>query len=145
MISMQNRTQWSQMRTPGRPDMAGAVLSRETGGMILEIRTYRVKPGTRDEFVRVMRGEAASLLGRYGINVVDSGPSLVDEDGAEEAYLIRSFASLAERDERESAFYGSDDWRLGPREAIVSCIESYHTIVLDVDDSAATALRPTVP
>jgi hypothetical protein len=105
--------------------------------MILEIRTYRLKPGTRDEFVRVMREEARPLLEKHGLVVVDCGPSLVDEDGYEEAYLIRAFPSLDVRDEQEKAFYGSGDWLKGPREAIVSRIESYHTIVLD--GSALTA------
>jgi hypothetical protein len=99
--------------------------------MILEIRTYRLKPGTREEFVRVMREEARPLLEKHGLTVVDCGPSLVDEDGHEEAYLIRAFPSLETRAEQEDEFYGSEDWLRGPREAIVSRIESYHTIVLD--------------
>jgi hypothetical protein len=110
---------------------------------ILEIRTYRLKPGARAEFVRVMREQAVPLLAEHGIRVVDSGPSLVDEDGHEEAYLIRAFASLAEREAREATFYGSDAWTRGPREAIVSRIDSYHTIVLEVPDAAALSLDPS--
>jgi len=108
--------------------------------VILELRTYRLKPGTRDEFVRVMR-EVVPMLARHGIDVVDCGPSLVAEDGAEEAYLIRAFASIAERETLEDGFYGSDEWRQGPREAIVSRIESYHTIVIEVSEAAVAALR----
>lgn len=108
--------------------------------MILEIRTYRLKPGTTDEFVRVMREEAAPLLGRFGIRVVAAGASLAREDGHEEAYLIRGFPSLAVRDAQEAAFYGSDAWRDGPREAILSRIESYHTVVLETSDAAADVL-----
>jgi len=101
---------------------------------IIEIRTYRLKPGTRDEFVRVMRQESLPLLASAGIRVLASGASLVDEDGHEEAYLIRAFDSLAARDTAEEAFYGSAAWREGPREAIVSRIEDYHTIVLEAPD-----------
>lgn len=99
--------------------------------MILEIRTYRLKPGTRAEFVRVMRDEARPLLEKYGLNVVDCGPSLADEDGHEEAYLIRAFPSLEVREQQEAEFYSSEEWLRGPREEIVSRIVSYHTIVLD--------------
>jgi hypothetical protein len=109
--------------------------------MILEIRTYRLKPGSGDEFVRVMREESRPLLARFGIDVVDCGRSLVAEDGAEEAYLIRAFPSLDARDEQEERFYGSEEWRTGPREAVLSRIESYHTIVLDVPDEAVPVLR----
>lgn len=110
------------------------------GVAFLEIRTYRLKPGTRDEFVRVMREEAVPLLAAFGIRVVDCGPSVVDEDGVEEAYLLRRFASLAERDEQEEAFYSSDAWHSGPREGIVSRIEAYHTIVIETSDDAVTHL-----
>lgn len=107
--------------------------------MILEIRTYRLRPGTRDEFVAAMQG-CLPLLADAGITVVGCGPSLADEDGVEEAYLIRAFPSLAERDRLEEAFYSSAAWRDGPREAIVSRIEQYHTVVLDVSEEAAAAL-----
>jgi hypothetical protein len=109
--------------------------------MILEIRTYRLRPGTGTEFVRVMREEATPLLASFGIDVVDCGRSLVAEDGAEEAYLIRAFPSLDARDQQEVRFYGSEAWRTGPREGVLSRIESYHTIVLDVPDEALPMLR----
>jgi len=106
----------------------------------MEMRTYRLLPGTRDEFVRVMREESVPLLRAAGITVVDAGPSLVDEDGFEEAYLIRLFDDLDDRDRAEEAFYGSEAWRTGPREAIVSRIETYHTIVLEIGPDVANAL-----
>lgn len=109
--------------------------------MILEIRTYRMKPGTGDEFVRVMREESVPLLEEAGIRVVDYGASLVAEDGNEDAYLIRAFASLEAHREQEEKFYGSDAWRLGPREAIVSRIDSYHTIVLEASEQIVQALQ----
>ena len=104
--------------------------------MIFEIRTYRLKPGTGEEFARVMREEAGPLLAEAGITVVGSGLSRVAEDGHEEAYLIRSFASLEERDRLENAFYSSDVWHEGPRAAILGPIESYHTIVVESGDIA---------
>lgn len=107
----------------------------------MEIRTYRLIPGTRAEFVRVMTEESLPLLAKHGIDVVACGASLVDEDGAEEAFLIRSFPSLEAHREQEEAFYSSQEWREGPREAIVSRIESYHTIVLETSGAAVHALR----
>ncbi|MFI6922084.1 NIPSNAP family protein [Nonomuraea spiralis] len=109
--------------------------------MILEIRTYRLKPGTREDFVRIMREESLPLLTKAGIDVVAHGASLVDEDGHEEAYLIRAFPSREARDEQEDAFYGSAEWLRGPREGIVSRIDGYHTIVIEAGDDAVRALR----
>ncbi|HEY9484011.1 MAG TPA: NIPSNAP family protein [Micromonosporaceae bacterium] len=112
--------------------------------MILEIRTYRCSPGRRGEFLNVMRHRSIPLLATYGIQVVDFGPPLVDEQPWEEAYLMRAFASLAERDRQEETFYGGDDWRGGLRESVMSCIESYHTVVLDVADEVVAALTRSV-
>jgi hypothetical protein len=107
--------------------------------MVLEIRTYRLRPGTREAFVRAMADEAVPLLRAYGVEVLAYGGSLVDEDGHEEAFLIRRFPSLEARDAQETRFYGSDDWRNGPREAIVSRIESVHTVVLPSEVLTARA------
>jgi hypothetical protein len=108
--------------------------------VILEIRTYRLVAGTRDEFVRLMREVSLPMLERHGIPVVDCGASLVSEDGHEEAYLIRAFPSLAAHAEQEARFYGSDEWRNGPRDEILACIEQYHTIVLAVARETVDAL-----
>lgn len=104
--------------------------------MIVEIRTYGLKPGTSEEFLHAM-DEAQPLLAAAGLTVIAYGLSLVAEDGNETAYLIRSFASLEERDALEAAFYGSDAWRQGPREAVVSRIQSLHTVVLQSNWSIA--------
>jgi len=67
------------------------------------------------------------MMQRWGVDVVAFGRSLDDDDSY---YLIRSYASLAERQRNQDAFYGSDEWRHGPREAIVSKIESQSSVVL---------------
>jgi hypothetical protein len=87
----------------------------------VEIRSYNLKPGTRDEFHRLFLGEAFPMLQRWKVDVVAYGPSLHDQDSY---YLMRRFDSLAQREESENAFYGSDEWKQGPREAIIALIES---------------------
>jgi len=111
--------------------------------LIVEIRTYRLKPGTGQEFERVMREEASPLLAEAGLRVLDFGRSLLAEDGQDVAYLIRAFETLEERERQEDEFYGSDRWWSGPREAIVSRIESMHTVVLESSiPDAFTRARP---
>lgn len=78
----------------------------------------------------MMREESVPLLEAAGIRVVSCGASLVDDDG-EGAYLIRAFDSLAQRNEQADTFYTSDAWRSGPRDAIVSRIETMHAIVIE--------------
>ena len=55
--------------------------------------------------------------------------------------MIRRFAGLAQRNEMEDAYYASDDWRKGPREAILALIENYTDIVLEVDEVIVQGLR----
>jgi hypothetical protein len=111
--------------------------------MIIEIRTYRLHPGTGADFVRVMREESLPLLASAGIRVIAAGESLVAEDGHEEAYLVRAFDSLAEMHRKEAEFYSGDEWRSGPREQIVSRIAQYHTIAIEVPDRLVEAIIAT--
>ena len=47
--------------------------------------------------------------------------------------LIRRYPSLEELQRSQDAFYGSDEWRQGPREAILALIESYISVVLPAE------------
>jgi hypothetical protein len=104
----------------------------------LEIRSYNLLPGTRDEFQRLFLEEAMPLLKRWSVDVVAYGPSLHDENSY---YLMRNYDSLAQREESENAFYGSDEWRQGPRESIIALIENYTEIVLELDEVTVQGLR----
>jgi hypothetical protein len=97
---------------------------------IVEIRSYRLKPGSGAAFHRTVLEESLPMLERWGVEVVAFGPSLDDEDSY---VLIRAYPSLEERQRSQDAFYGSDEWRNGPREAIVSCIESDISVVLPAE------------
>ncbi len=109
--------------------------------MILAIRTFRLRPGTREEFLRLTRDMSLPMLEEHGIRVVDWGPSLIDQDAAEEAYVMRAFPSLEAHRQQDEAFYGSAEWRNGPREEILSLVESYHTIVIEATAEAVDALQ----
>lgn len=111
---------------------------RRASGRVLEIRSYNLKPGTRDRFHQLFEREALPLLQRSKVDVVSYGPSLHDSDSY---YLMRSFSSVEDRQRSEDAFYGSDEWRKGPREVILACIESYTTIVIRLDDTTIRGLR----
>ena len=110
--------------------------------MIIEIRTYRLRPGSVEAFVEVMRDSALPLLEDFEIDVLSLGASLDPTDTEQpDAYLIRAFADLAAREVAEERFYGSAAWREGPREAVLAPIVDYHTVVLEATAGAAEALR----
>jgi len=69
---------------------------------------------------------------------VPYGSSLHDENSY---YLMRRSDSLSQREESESAFYGSDEWRKGPRENILARIENYTEFVIELNDATLQGLR----
>ena len=104
----------------------------------VEIRTYTLKPGTRDEFHRLMSAQALPMLRRWQVDVVAFGPSPHDQLSY---YLIRAYRDLAERQSSQDAFYGSDEWRRGPREPILALIDAHASVVLMLGDDALAGLR----
>jgi hypothetical protein len=104
----------------------------------IEIRTLILKPGVREEFLRLYIEEALPLLMQWNFDVVAHGPSLHDENSY---YVIRRYDSLAQREQMEEAYYSSEDWRQGPRESILALIENYTDIVLELDEVTVQGLR----
>jgi hypothetical protein len=103
----------------------------------VEIRSYNLKPGSRDELHRLMAERSMPMLERWRVDVVDFGPSLHDEDSY---FLIRAYDSLEDRQQSQDGFYGSEEWREGPREPILALIESYTSVVLEMDDATVKGL-----
>ncbi len=112
--------------------------ARAESSRIVEIRSYNLKPGTREGFHQRFLAEALPMLKRFKVDVVSYGPSLHDADSY---YLMRSFPGIEERERSEDAFYGSEEWRQGPREAVLADIESYTTVVVGLDDATLSGLR----
>ena len=105
---------------------------------VVEIRSYNLKPGTRDRFHQTFLKEALPMLKRWKVDVIGYGPSLHDADSY---FLMRGFEGVDERQKSEDAFYGSDEWKQGPRERILADIDSYTTIVLRLDAATIDGLR----
>ncbi len=105
---------------------------------IIEIRSLNLKPGSREDFHQLYIEVALPLLKRWNFDVVAHGPSLHDENTY---YVIRRYDSLAQREQMEDAYYASDDWRKGPREAMLALIENYMDIVLELDEVTVQGLR----
>ncbi len=108
---------------------------------VIEIRSYRLVPGSRDRFHQLVCQQSLPLMLDWGIDVVDFGPSLHDADGY---FLIRAFHDLANLEAAQAAFYASPVWRDGPREAIVSLIASDSNVVMEMSQDCIEVLRNRV-
>ena len=105
---------------------------------VIEIRTYQLHPGAAARFHQTMQQQSMALLRAAGTDVLAAGPSL---ENAESYMLVRAYASRAERISTQAAFYQSDAWRHGPHEAVMACIASYHTLVLEAEPSLIASMR----
>lgn len=105
---------------------------------LLEIRTYRVKPGTIDAFHNVFHTEAVPMLLAKGMDVVAYGRSNHEE---ETYFLLRSYASREALDREQADFYESDDWKLGPRSLLVDQIQTYVNTLVWASELSIESLR----
>jgi hypothetical protein len=105
---------------------------------IVEIRSYNLKPGQQEEFHRLFKEETCPILRKWQVDVVAFGPSVQD---ATSYYLIRRYHDLADLEQSQEAFYSSDEWKQGPREPVLACIENFTSIVLTVDPATLEGLR----
>jgi ketosteroid isomerase-like protein len=126
----------AERQPPSRSGPEAAVAE----GRTLEIRSYNLKPGTRDRFHQLFLKEALPMLNRWKVDVVAYGPSLHDKDSY---FLMRAFQGVAQRQKDEDAFYGSQEWIKGPRERVLADIDSYTTVVIHVDETTLRGLRKT--
>jgi hypothetical protein len=116
---------------------ATAVAAQEADRTTVELRSYNLKPGARDEFHQLVIA-TLPLLQRWKIDVIGHGPSAHDSTSY---LLIRSFRSVEDRERLEASFYGSREWLEGPRERVLALIESYTTVVLPLDSATVAGLR----
>ena len=105
---------------------------------LLEIRTYRLKPDTLDAFHAAMREHAVPMLRSKGMDVVTYGKS----DHEEASYhLVRAYDSREALETGQAAFYGSSEWRDGPRGALVDRIETYLNTLLWLSPEGIDSMR----
>lgn len=104
----------------------------------VEILIYKLKDGSGDAFHKTMMDVSVPLHKSVGMDVVAYGNSADDPD---RYFLIRAYDSLDHLEASQSAFYASDAWRSGPREAIVRRIESSLKSVLRLSHEAVEGMR----
>ena len=96
--------------------------------MIVEVRSYRIKPGHRDEFIELFESRAVPALRKYGMKIV--GP-LLDVENPNKFVFLRSFPSFEERDRMKEAFYGSELWKNELERIAMPLLDSYDVILCE--------------
>ncbi len=110
--------------------------------MVVEMRTYRLKPGKRDEFLENFLRRCVAPQREIGIRLLGPFASLEDP---ETLFWLRGFPDLRSRDAMKEQFYEGALWKGELEGIMMPMIERYDvTLVDDADniicwDAAATA------
>ena len=96
--------------------------------MIVEVRSYRIKPGRRAEFVELFERRAIPALRAHGMQVL--GP-LLDLENPHKFVWLRSFPSLEERERMRDEFYGGELWKNELEAIAMPLLESYDVILCE--------------
>ena len=96
--------------------------------MIVEVRSYRTKPGRREEFIQFFETRAVPAQRAHGMKVL--GP-LLDLENPDKFIWLRSFPSRAERDRMKDAFYEGALWKNELESIAMPMLESYDVILCE--------------
>ena len=102
--------------------------------MIVEVRTYKIKPGRRDEFIRFFESRSVPALRAHGMDIL--GP-LLDLENPDTFVFLRSFPSLETREEMKSAFYDGPVWK----NELQRCLGTRTSPLAGVSSAAISASR----
>ena len=96
--------------------------------MIVEVRSYRIKPGQREAFINFFETRAVPAQHAHGMKIV--GP-LLDLENPNKFVFLRSFPSLEARDRMKDAFYEGELWKNELEAIAMPMIDSYDVILCE--------------
>jgi NIPSNAP protein len=96
--------------------------------MIVEMRTYKLKPGKRPEFLEIFRSKSIPAHGEIGMKIL--GPFLSIED-PETFFFMRGFPDLASRVPMKAKFYEGKLWKEELESVLMPMIEKYDVVLME--------------
>ena len=96
--------------------------------MIIEMRTYKLKPGKRPEFLEIFR--TRSVPAHYEIGMKILGPFLSIED-PDTFFFMRGFPNLESREPMKAKFYEGELWKRELENVLMPMIEKYEVVLVD--------------
>ena len=101
--------------------------------MLVELRTYKTKPGKRDQFIQIFREKARPAQEQAGIRILGEFCSLEDADTF---IWLRAFDNNEMREKLLNAFYASDYWLNELRAQIVPLLDTYSGHLIEPTDNS---------
>ncbi|MGH9764271.1 MAG: NIPSNAP family protein [Blastocatellia bacterium] len=99
--------------------------------MIIEMRTYKTKPGKRPEFIDIFRSKSVPAHAEIGMKIL--GPFLSVED-ADTFFFMRGFPDLASREPLKALFYEGPLWKNELENILMPMLDKYEVVVVEDTD-----------
>ena len=96
--------------------------------MIIEMRTYKLKPGVRAKFLDIFRSKSLPAHAEIGMKIL--GPFLSIED-PDTFFFMRGFPDLASREPMKAQFYEGPLWKNELENLLMPMIEKYDVVLVD--------------
>ncbi len=96
--------------------------------MIVEMRTYKLNPGKRDQFLAIFRSKSMPAHAEIGMKIL--GPWLSIED-PDTFFFMRGFPDLASREPMKAKFYEGELWKTELEGLLMPMIERYDVVLVD--------------
>ena len=96
--------------------------------MIIEMRTYKLKPGKRSEFLEIFRTKSIPAHDEIGMKIL--GPFLSIE-APDTFFFMRGFPDLESREPMKAKFYEGELWKRELENRLMPMIEKYEVVLVD--------------
>jgi len=99
--------------------------------MIIEMRTYKTRPGSRSQFLEIFRSKSIPAHLEIGMKIL--GPFLSIED-PDTFFFMRGFPDVASREPMKAKFYEGDLWKRELESILLPMLEKYEVVVVEDAD-----------
>ncbi len=99
--------------------------------MMIEMRTYKTKPGKRAAFLEIFRSKSIPAHAEIGMKIL--GPFLSVED-ADTFFFMRGFPDLSSREPMKAKFYEGELWKGELENIVMPMLDKYEVVVVEDPD-----------
>jgi len=104
-----------------RPDSGGK-------SVIIEMRTYKIKPGMRSQFLEIFRTKSIPAHAEIGMKIL--GPFLSVED-PDTFFFMRGFPDIASREPMKAKFYEGELWKRELENILMPMLDKYDVVLVE--------------
>jgi NIPSNAP protein len=96
--------------------------------MVIEMRTYKTKPGQRAAFLEIFRTRSMPAHAEIGMPILGPFPSIEDADTF---FFMRGFPDLASLEPMKATFYEGALWKNELAQVLLPMLDKYDVVLVE--------------